>query len=314
MKTTAKDFFLNLLAVATLYFSAGFLVNLLFAYIDLAIADPLQGSTMYRLGSVRWGVAALVVIFPVFVWASWFLNKIFAKNPEARTYKVRTWLLYLTLFIAGGVIVGDLVAVIYNFLEGDLTARFLWKVAAILAVAGLIFSYYLIEVRAEKSGNKIQRVLAYIAMFAVAVAVLSGFVVAGSPFEQRAIRFDDRRTSDLQSIQWQVVNFWQSKERLPENLDELSDKISGFAAPRDPENRGAYEYRKMADFSFELCATFNREGDNGGAFGQPVPVKAQFSGEMAGNWSHASGRVCFERTIDPDLYPPFAKPQAVPAR
>ncbi|MBI5046050.1 MAG: hypothetical protein HZC14_03595 [Candidatus Niyogibacteria bacterium] len=314
MKTTAKDFFLNLLAVAALYFSAGFLVNLLFAYIDLAIVDPLQGSAMYRLGSVRWGVAALVVIFPVFVWASWFLNKIFVKNPESRKYKVRIWLLYLTLFIAGGVIVGDLVAVIYNFLEGDLTARFLWKVASILAVSGLIFSYYLIEVRAEgavsaeEGGNKIQRWLARISMIAIAIAIIAGFFVAGSPFEQRLRRFDDRRVSDLQSIQWQVVNFWQSKERLPDNLDELSDKISGFTAPRDSENNSAYEYRKASDLSFELCATFNREGNDESGSNVPMPAKAQFSGEMQGNWSHASGRACFERTIDPDLYPPFAKP------
>jgi len=57
-------------------------------------------------------------------------------------------------FLAGGthpspyrptaalVVIGDLVALVYNFMGGDLTARFVLKVGAILVVAGAVFGYY----------------------------------------------------------------------------------------------------------------------------------------------------------------------------
>ena len=35
---------------------------------------------------------------------------------------------------------------------------------------------------------------------------------------------------------------------------------------------------------------------------QPMAVKGQTD-----NWQHSAGRVCFERTIDKQLYPPFSK-------
>lgn len=44
-----------------------------------------------------------------------------------------------------------------------------------------------------------------------------------------------------------------------------------------------------------------------------VPVMP--GSEFDANWEHAAGRTCFERTIDPDLYPPREKvDKPIPAR
>ena len=81
----------------------------------------------------------------------------------------------------------------------------------------------------------------------------------GSPFTLRMKRFDERRVSDLQNIQYQIVNFYQRKGELPNRLDELEDPISGFILPRDPNpasfvgyNPGVYGYIKVSDLSFKL--------------------------------------------------------------
>ena len=139
----------------------------------------------------------------------------------------------------------------------------------------------------------------------------------GSPMSQRALRLDQRRVEDLQSIQWQVISFWQQKERLPKTLDELSNPISSYMIPMDPEGR-AYDYTMDGDKTFELCATFSKpmpEGwvENGGyGFGggmrdiavSSMPYPAPAGGD---SWDHEAGRTCFQRTIDPELYPPFPK-------
>lgn len=140
---------------------------------------------------------------------------------------------------------------------------------------------------------------------AVVVAVVASFFVIGSPMTERVRRFDDRRVSDLQSIQWEVVNYWQMKARLPENLDALRNDIRGFVPPIDPETGAAYEYMGYGSggpVSFELCATFSMATDGiTGTQGMTKPVPM---GRESENWAHGVGRTCFKRTIDKDLYPP----------
>ena len=297
-KTSPKDFFLHLLVIITLYISAGSFIALLFQYINLAFPDVLERGYQARgaFQVIRWSVAALVVIFPTYVWASWFLNRGYAKNPEKRDARIRKWLLYFTLFVAGLIIVGDLVAVIFNFLGGELTARFILKVLAMLFVAGSVFGYYFVDLR--KNRRKELRYFAYTIIAIVAAAVIASFFIVGSPATERVRRFDERRVSDLQSIQFSIVRFWQQKERLPSSLEELQDDISGFRAPSDPETREPYEYRIAHNLTFELCAIFVLASDESRFSLEPASERA-----LSVNWAHKAGRTCFERTIDPEFYP-----------
>ncbi len=88
------------------------------------------------------------------------------------------------------------------------------------------------------------------------MTVIGGFLLIGSPSHIRSLRYDQQRVSDLQSIQAEVVNYWQQKRALPESLDALNDQLSGFSVPSQPNAAGAYEYRAMGAAGFELCATF----------------------------------------------------------
>ncbi len=136
----------------------------------------------------------------------------------------------------------------------------------------------------------------------VASSIIAGFFIIGSPKTERMRRFDDQRVSDLQNIQWQIVNFWQTKEYFPKDLNELKDDISGWSAPLDPETGKPYEYAINGELSFTLCADFSLENDE-------VPVELlRFPGGGAENWAHPSGKHCFSRTIDPERYPAIEKP------
>ena len=54
---------------------------------------------------------------------------------------------YVTLAIAACALVGDVISLIYNFLGGELTARFLLKVLTVALIAGTAFVYYLWDLR-----------------------------------------------------------------------------------------------------------------------------------------------------------------------
>ena len=97
----------------------------------------------------------------------------------------------------------------------------------------------------------------------------------GSPFTLRMKRFDERRVNDLQNIQYQIVNFYQRKGVLPNSLDELKDPIAGFNIPLDPDTIRPYDYEKISDLSFKICADFSLESDaqiDSKGMSRPMPV------------------------------------------
>lgn len=149
--TGPKDVFLHLLAIITLYASAGSFVALIFQYINVLIPDSLDRSGYHGLlssySAIRWVIASLVIIFPVYVITTWFLNKAYFSAPAKRNLRIRKWLVYFTLFAAALIIIGDLVTLIFNLLGGELTARFLLKVVTVFFVAGSVFHYYFWDLR-----------------------------------------------------------------------------------------------------------------------------------------------------------------------
>jgi len=307
IKSTPRDVFLHLLSIGTLYFSAFWFIQLLVGLIDVAFPDLLN--PYFDAGSgIRWAIASLVIIFPVHIWIMRFLNRDIKAAPEKAELKIRKWLLYLTLFLAAILIIGDLVAFIFNFLDGELTVRFFLKVLSVLAVAAAVFGYYLYDLR-KKTGefSSGAKMFVWITSGVVAAAIITAFFVAGSPFKQRQVRFDEQRVNHLQTIQSEIVNYWQGKEKLPASLDDLRDSIKGFVPPVDPETDMPYVYRVKDTLSFELCATFNLSSQEA-QIGQTKAVPPMYNGGFANeNWNHVKGEQCFERTIDPELYPTFPK-------
>lgn len=152
-KTSPKDFFLHLLVIVALYITAGSFATLIFQYINVIFPDVLERGSYYLrsvYSSIRWAISSLIVVFPVYILTSWFLEKSYEKDPLKRNLRIRRWLIYFTLFAAAAIIVGDLVTLIFNFLGGELTARFIFKALTIFAIAGTVFGYYFYDIRKHK--------------------------------------------------------------------------------------------------------------------------------------------------------------------
>src|SRR3989338_8993654 len=197
-KNLPRDTFLYLLAIITLVVVAVGFGMAVFNYIDFYFPD--LATDYYKSASsyespIRQAMAMLIVVFPVFLWVSRFLRKDVALHPEKKELRIRKWLLYLTLFAAALVIIGDFVTVVNNFLRGELTTRFVLKALTIFFISGSVFYYYLAQLR-EKSVKWLD-MFSWIISAVVVVAVLWGFAVIGSPFAQREKRFDERRVNDL---------------------------------------------------------------------------------------------------------------------
>ncbi len=315
-KNVPKDTFFYLLSIVTLVASAVSLGIIFFQLINLYFPDILMqyvpDKSQY-LEPLRNALAGIIVFFPVYFWTARMIRKDILANPEKRDFKLRKWLLYLTLFVASIVIIGDLVTLVNNYLRGEITARFILKVVSVLFIAGSIFYYYYTQLREQPVQKEYAMgPFAWVVTLIIAATVVSGFVVAGSPQSQRLVRFDQRRVGDLQSIQWQVIDYWQRKRTLPPNLEALRDDISGYRAPTDPKSGQEYEYKVEAATKFSLCAIFETESAETNNVDRYYPKPMSPESSVVGpdgpdNWNHGVGRQCFARTIDPDRYPPITR-------
>lgn len=149
---SAREAFMYLVLFTTLYLTTFNLGRLIFQFANLAFPDP---AALYDVASsareaIRFSVASLVIAFPIFLYMSMLIGRSIKRDPSKRASKVRKWLTYMTLFVAAGVIIGDLTALVYNFLGGELSLRFALKVLTVAVIAGGIFGYYLWDLRQEE--------------------------------------------------------------------------------------------------------------------------------------------------------------------
>lgn len=323
-------FFLSLGVLITLITSVVSFLNLVFSSLDKKFPDVLNatyqyGYATYDYESMRMALAILIIFFPIFILVSYFWKKFTNGEMGYLEEITKKWVINIILFLSAIVIAIDLVTLVKYFVSGEITNRFMWKVLAVLVVATFVGVYYIFELMGKKKIFNFSVPLWGVIKSSILVlfVILFSFSVMGSPAKQRMLRLDDRRISDLQSIQYSVINYWQQKEKLPATLAELSNPISSFYVPVDPEfEKGLnYEYVVKGDLTFELCATFAlpipkgwREYSNGGGI-MPMYAEKDIAvssypypgGGTNESWSHEAGRTCFERTIDKDIYPPYPK-------
>ena len=296
-KLSPKDFFLYIGLVVTLLVSSVSLLNLVFESINSIFPDRLDYYVDPYSGAIRWAIASLFIIFPVYIFISWLIKKDAKMFPEKLSLGVRKWLIYLTLFIAGAAVIIDLIVLINTFLGGEITTRFILKVLSVIVIAAGVFFYYFYDLK--DGGGKTFKLWVITTSLVVVFSLALGFYVMGSPLTQRLKKMDAERVNSLTQIQWQIINFWQKKGELPKDINELNDPISGFIVPIDPETGMPYQYETINDEVFKLCGNFSLESDKLAA----APSKPRYVSPENENWFHKQGQNCFERKIDPELYP-----------
>lgn len=134
---------------------------------------------------------------------------------------------------------------------------------------------------------------ASIASFTVVGAILAGLYIAGSPGEQRLIRLDDRRVSDLMRLTRSVSFYRQRYEKMPESLSVLVDGQLLRSLPLDPVTRETYRFKLTKADGYQLCAEFAR------------PSIKHHEKDF---WRHPSGLHCFSLSAAVDKSEPMVPP------
>jgi len=296
---SAKETFLFLMLFSALYTMVFALGSVLFDLINLYLPKP-GDVTIRSIGSLRYGIASVVVSFPILLFMHRIITREALRNPGQRISPVRRWLTYLTLFVASVSIVTDLITLIVRFLAGDLTPRFVLKVLVVAVMAGIVLFFYLRdlrrdevapsnEYRATKSGK-----IAYAALIVtILVVICIGFWTAGSPAKARLYEEDNQRITDLTNISRKVELHYLNRGVLPQSLSDCDVNPDTFIKQKNDRVSGdPYKYRVIDSTNFELGANFNlpslSETPSAG-----TEAFSGYPGEDPGFWRHGAGLQMF---------------------
>lgn len=289
------EIFINFLSFLLLGIIATAAGIIFFQVVNKYFSDVLFNN--FSASAINYSIASLIVGFPIYLWALWFWFKSFRNAPEKSESKLSKWLTYIILLIAGGTIIGDLIAVIFNFLQGEFGSRFLLKALAIIVIAGLVFVFYFFERKKIQYKKEISAApfltLLILSNVLIVSAIILGFLAGGTPYEARLRNFDLQRADNLQAISSAVSNFAFENIRLPKDLSEIRNnpRYNYGAGYADPETNKSYDYKIINPGSgadnpaeYELCATFSLSTLNGAKNSYPFGYS---------QWAiHGKGYVC----------------------
>lgn len=284
----SAQFFFYLVTFIALGYIAFGVGNILFEFVNKSFPDLISFDyqSTFNQGVVKFAISSLFVAIPVYFTLMLKITKFLATQKIALDSQARKWLTYIVLFFSAATIIGDLITLMNNFLNGDIATRFLLKVLIVLLIAGAIFGYYLWDVRRKEIKESDARVNKFSFIFSLLVVFgvfIFGFFIIDSPNLSRDKRIDSQVVSELQNTDNAIRNYFNNGGKLPEKITDL-DKTN-FAVQL--QQGSTLEYRKIAEDRFVLCANFIRSNE-----GDP----SEFTeGPFMKEWKHTSGTVCFER-------------------
>ncbi len=305
-KSSAKDVFLHLGAIVALFTIVVNLVNLLFTAINKAYPQISTYGVYSNSGSISFPVATLIIFFPIYAVLMWLLQREYKTDPEKRHLGVRKWLTYITLFIAGLTLACDLVYVLYEFIDGqELTTGFLYKALALFVITLGVFIYYISDIRG-KVGAMGQKVWLGASLLVIIISITWGFMVLGSPRDQQQIKYDEQKVNDLQTINSEIVSYFQEKGSIPGTLTDMTNSETYFTIPKDEQTGVPYEYVLIGQSAkaYQLCATFNKDSKTENGDGYSYAMGYQTG---SGFGIHPAGRYCFSEAIPVSDYPTTPK-------
>jgi hypothetical protein len=273
----ASDGFLYLLAFISLACWATGAGHLLYVLIDAwfpnTLDQPYFAATLRDRVSLE--LATIIVAYPIFVVVSAFINRQLANRPESADSGVRKWLTYIALVIAATVLLGDAIFFLQSFLHGDLTVRFVLDTIVLFAIVGSIFAYYLSTLRGEPVSAARNRGFTAASAALVVFALVCGFGNIGSPARQHALSLDERRISDLASIENGISALYRVRHDIPAALPTSVER-------RDPQTGLPYGYERIDARRYRLCSDFATVG----------------ASPLAPTFAHPAEHTCFNLTAD----------------
>ncbi len=295
----AKFVFFYLTHLVSLVFIAVAFGTIIFQTINKKIPDSLNlYSAVYNSTLMKFGIAALLVFAPIFYIVNRFIFRAVRQGEIKRDSGIRRWLTYLILFVSFLVFAGYLTSFVFNFLDGELTLKFVLKTITVLVIAATIFSFYFYDIsRKQTEGQRslVVRIYFFSTLFAITIVFIGSFFVADNPFLERAKKMDEDILNKFNTIDNCVEMYYAENEIMPGNMEEIKSECPYISEKAIvDENTGKFfGYHLKQDRTYELCAEFHASNrDEEGNLRNYIYYSSDSE-----SFLHDAGWQCLERKI-----------------
>jgi heme/copper-type cytochrome/quinol oxidase subunit 4 len=247
----------------------------------------------YEYPELKAGISGMIVSFPIF----YFIVSRIYKGMQLKEFDIdsgaRKWLTYLIIFISSVVMIGSLIGLLNNFLDGEATLNFILKALTVLGISSIVFSFYFNDIKKKEVDTNMNRIYFFSTLIIAIIVFVSSFFIVESPVEARNRKIDEKIVSNLQSVTSAVNQYYSENKRLPQDFNEIKTQEYSFVDSNSfiEESTGKYyEYKIVDDKKYEICATFSSSNlDNG--------QKDYYSMY----WKHDKGYQCLTRRVDDNM-------------
>ncbi|MCC5969210.1 MAG: hypothetical protein JJU15_04625 [Pararhodobacter sp.] len=122
-------------------------VQLSFALIDIWLPEPDRHAGGWAQTRIRWSMATLFVVLPLFAWLTWRVELTARQHSESHRAPIELRFGAMAVLVSILVLISNAVAVVYAALSGNLTAQFLAKAGVVSVVAVLLIAWFRTPVR-----------------------------------------------------------------------------------------------------------------------------------------------------------------------
>jgi len=288
----AKFTFYYMLSLIALIFTALATGMIIFQVINKNITDVIiQHAGDFSLDQLKFAISALIISAPIFYITTWQIHKNLFSGAFNKDASARKWLTYFVLLVSSVVMLGWLIAIVNNFLDGELTVKFILKALTAIGIAAAIFTFYYYDIKREKiAGEKseIIRIYFYGSLVVIIIVFIAGIFIMESPQKTRDRKMDNAVLENFEDIDRAIGTYYSDNEKLPADLEKIKSEFS-YISDKDLKNLATgekYDYKIKSANIYELCATFkiSNEGNE--------DYENYFD-----RWSHDVGYQCLSQRV-----------------
>ncbi|MEK7167302.1 MAG: DUF5671 domain-containing protein [Patescibacteria group bacterium] len=286
---------LSLVALVFMSLSTGMII---FQIINKNIVDAInQYDGNYSPDALKFAISALIISTPIFYFTIWRIFKNLISGALQKDSAVRRWLIYFILFVASVVVIGWLIGVFNNFLQGELTIKFILKAITAIFISSAIFTFYLYDIKREEvnKNNKVILSYFYCSLTIVIIVFTASLFFVESPTETRNRKLDNAILGKFDKLDSAIQNYYIDKNKLPDNLDEIAQIDSGYLTDnndlKDPTTNAMFDYKIFSNSGYELCANFRTSNKNDA-------IIEDYNNSYKERWPHESGYQCLKQRIN----------------
>lgn len=299
---SAVTAFLYLLTLVTLGFTAFAIGDILFSLITKYVPDPLLDNTAWAYRDLKFSIASLIITAPLFIVLANYIQKYIKSERISLESQVRKWLGFATIFIASCVIIGVLIGIIVNYLDGNLSLRMFLELTVVLAISTMVLLYNIFDIRRDEvpTQNILRIVFNCVVIPLSIISLVIAFFLVESPTQARYRRIDEKTLNTMSQIKSGMENYYYTDKNLPNDLDTLknqSDKYYIYVEDFTTIDKDhVITYERLEANRYTMCADFLLSTEQIKEVSADVYLMEMFP--------HNAGNNCFtyELSADPNGY------------